>query len=174
MIWKTQVLRSDTHCAEYAKTRASSDLCFPVYNSVYMRENAGQKKPTYPHTLRSDKEEITVSDYTDFKNVKFSFFQRLIVIELLVSEMIEKIYQNSFVLKLPSYYFFFQTVSHCKSKPVTMFWKTVINKIFSKLIGKDLIRIKSFTPSQDFRQFSGKFYNGSFEEQIRTWGYKNP
>ena len=106
MIWKTHVLRSDIHCAEYAKTLASSDLCFPVYNSVHMRENTDQKKPTYPHTLRSDKEEITVSNYTDFTNVKFSFFQRLIVIELLVSEMIEKIYQNYFVLKLSSFLLF--------------------------------------------------------------------
>ena len=71
-----------------------------------MRENTDQKKPTYPHTLRSDKEEITVSNYTDFTNVKFSFFQRLIVIELLVSEMIEKIYQNYFVLKLSSFLLF--------------------------------------------------------------------
>ena len=38
-MWKMYVLRSDIRCVKYAKTRASSDLYFPVYNSVHMREN---------------------------------------------------------------------------------------------------------------------------------------
>ena len=43
-----------------------------------------------------------------------------------------------------------------------MFWKTAGNKDFAKLKGKNLIRIKSCNPSQDFQQFSEKFYNSDF------------
>ena len=99
-------LRSDIHCVKYAKTRAFSDPYFPVYDSVHMRENTDQRKPAFRHSARSDKEEITVSNYIDFTILKLSFFQRLIVIELLISEMIEKSYQNYFFLKLSSFLFF--------------------------------------------------------------------
>ena len=50
---------------------------------------------------------MTVPYWTDFTILKFSFFQRLIVIELLVSETIEKTnYQNHFLLKLSSFLLF--------------------------------------------------------------------
>ena len=37
-MWKIYVLRSDIHSVKYAKIRASSDLYFPVYDSVPMRK----------------------------------------------------------------------------------------------------------------------------------------
>ena len=74
-------------------------------------------------------------------------------------KVIKTISSSNFLL---SYFFLLQTVSHCKSKPVTMFWKTAVNKDFAKLEGKNLVSIKSWNPSQDFQQFSEKFYNGCF------------
>ena len=56
------VLRSDIHCVKYAETRTSSDPHFPVYDSVHTRENTDLKKPAFQHSVRSDKEEIIVSN----------------------------------------------------------------------------------------------------------------
>ena len=36
---KIYVLRSDVHSVKYAKIRDSSDLYFPTYDSVFIREN---------------------------------------------------------------------------------------------------------------------------------------
>ena len=52
------VLRSDIHCVKYAETRTSSNSYFPVYDSVYTRENTDPKKPAFQHSVRGDKEEI--------------------------------------------------------------------------------------------------------------------
>ena len=65
---------------------------------------------------------------------------------------LKKNFQNYFLLKL----FFFRTfflrkVIHRKSKPVTMFWKTTVNKDFSKLQWRNLARIKGWNPFQDYR-----------------------
>ena len=56
------VLRSDIRYVKHAITRTSSDLYFSVYDSAHIRENTDQRKPTFLHTLRSDQEEITVSN----------------------------------------------------------------------------------------------------------------
>ena len=50
--------------------------------------------------------------------LKFSFFQRLIVIELLVSEMIEKSYQNCFFLKISSFLIFLFADSKWSQKQI--------------------------------------------------------
>ena len=47
MMRKIYVLHSDIHCVKYAKTRASSDLYFPVKDSVHMRENTDTIMPIY-------------------------------------------------------------------------------------------------------------------------------
>ena len=102
---------------------ASYDPYFLVYDSVHMRESTDMilsiygkiriRESSHFGILRSDKEEITVSNQTDFTILKFSFFQRLIVIELYVSEMIEKSYQNCFFLKRSSFLLFL--FADCKS-----------------------------------------------------------
>ena len=53
-----------------------------------------------------------------------------------------------------------------KSKPVTMFWKTAVNKDFVNLKDKNLIRIKSCNPSYDFQQFSEKFYKSKYGHEV--------
>ena len=82
--------------------------------------------------------------------LKLSFFQRLFMMRPLVNETIK---EKKLSKLLPPKNFFFS---------VTMFWKTAGNKDFAKLKGKNLIRIKSCNPSQDFQQFSEKFYNSDF------------
>ena len=86
---------------------------------------------------------MTVSWHTDVRILKFSFFQRLIVIELLVSETMVR-----------------------KSKPVTMFGKTDVNKDFVNLKDKSLIRIKNCNPSYDFQKFSEKFYKSKCGHEV--------
>ena len=39
-MWKIYVLRWDIHSVKYAKIRPSSDLYFPIYDSVLIRENS--------------------------------------------------------------------------------------------------------------------------------------
>ena len=84
------VLRSDINCVKYAKTRPPSDPYFSVYNSVHMRENTDTILSIYGKIqIRKIRHFCTtVPNETDFTIEKFSFFQRLIVIQLLVSEMI--------------------------------------------------------------------------------------
>ena len=38
-MWKIYILRSDIHSVKYAKICASSDLYFPIYDSVLILEN---------------------------------------------------------------------------------------------------------------------------------------
>ena len=38
-MWKIYVLRSDIHSVKYAEIRVSSDLYFPIYDFVLVREN---------------------------------------------------------------------------------------------------------------------------------------
>ena len=64
-MWKVYVLRSDIHSVKYAKIRASSDLYFPIYDSVLIRENKNMilfiyrktqigESQHFRHILRSD------------------------------------------------------------------------------------------------------------------------
>ena len=46
-MWKMYVLRSDIHCVKCAKTQASSDPYFPVYDYVHMRENTDTIRSIY-------------------------------------------------------------------------------------------------------------------------------
>ena len=48
-------------------------------------------------------------------------------------------------------YFCLQTVSHRKSKSVTIFWKVAVNNDFAKLNGKKPIKIKSRISFHDFQ-----------------------
>ena len=72
-MWKMYVLRSDIHCVKYAKNKCFlwsvfSRLQFCPYagkyryDSVLIWENTDQKMSAFPHALRSDKDEITVSN----------------------------------------------------------------------------------------------------------------
>ena len=80
--------------------RENTDTILSICDKIRIRESS------HFRILRSDKEEITVSNLTNFASLKFSFLQRLIVIELLLSEMIEKNHQNSFFLKISSFLLF--------------------------------------------------------------------
>ena len=115
---KIYVLRSDIQSVKYAKIRASSDLYFPIYGSVLVRENKNMILFIYKEN--TDRRisayftqwlgRTTVSNYTDFTILNLTFFQGLIVIELLVSEITEKKLSKLLLSKT----FFFPTFSFCR------------------------------------------------------------
>ena len=160
---------SDIHSVKYAKIRASSDLYFLIYDSVHIPENKNMILFIYRKTQIGESQHFGIfyavirqkqQFHNDFTILKHSFFQRLIVIEIVVSEITEKKLSKLLLSKtfyLFSYFLFLKAVSDCKSKNLSMFWKTAVNKILAKLKDKSFIRINSCNLSHNFRQFSEKF-----------------